>query len=169
MDKATKTQKVRDLYGPAGRLPVFAAFGVMLFSVFAAMVGVATKDETAKDQHGSMLLSRDLEIREMSDGAIGVFDVESGDQIENYAKNRGGFIRAAKRGIDRVRDIESVPSATPFQLASWSDGAITLRDTGTGKVIVVSSFGLQNKRHFTALLTAGGTETAPVMNGAAED
>jgi putative photosynthetic complex assembly protein len=55
----------------------------------------------------------------------------------------------------RERRMNGDTAAPPFRLEQWADGALTLTDTVTGRVIELGSFGPDNRAAFAKLLKAG--------------
>ena len=56
------------------------------------------------------------------------------------------------RSLVHERRIRGIGRGTPFELIEWQNGALSLRDTTTGKSVELASFGADNRAVFAAML-----------------
>lgn len=52
----------------------------------------------------------------------------------------------------RERTLKDAGRDSPVRITEWADGALTLTDLGTGRIIELGSFGPDNRRAFAAIL-----------------
>lgn len=98
--------------------------------------------------------SRQLRFADQEDGAIRVTDAATGQTIAQVAQGGDGFLRATMRGLANARKQRGSGPETPFLLAAHSDGALTLRDPVTGRVLDLAAFGPTNEAAFARFLPA---------------
>jgi putative photosynthetic complex assembly protein len=101
-----------------------------------------------------VLLSRDLRFEDSSGGSVNVYDWENGELLESYPAGDGSFVRGVLRAMTRERKSMEEGSETPFRLARHQDGALTIEDLATGRLIVLNAFGPTNAGVFSNLLRA---------------
>ncbi len=56
-------------------------------------------------------------------------------------QGQNGFLRGTLRGLARARHSEGLDDRTPFHLAAWPDGRLTLDDPATGRRLDLEAFG----------------------------
>jgi putative photosynthetic complex assembly protein len=56
------------------------------------------------------------------------------------------------RGLARERRQHGIGAEPPFRLTLWANGALSLVDTATGRVIELDGFGQTNRAAFARLL-----------------
>jgi putative photosynthetic complex assembly protein len=95
---------------------------------------------------------RQLRFADSKDGQVLVIDAATNARIAAIGTEGSGFIRGVMRGLARERRQHHGGSAAPFRLTSWPDGALTLTDDTTGRVIELGSFGPTNRAAFAAFL-----------------
>lgn len=145
-------------------LPRFAFFAVvgLVVSVLAATstvrLGVLDPPKTAqvkRDEGGVVAVAaRDLRFLDRRDGAVVIEDVTGArPAIVIAPKSNQGFIRGVMRGLARSRKMRGVGERPPFRLTLWQNGRLSLRDSVTGQVVELDSFGATNRAAFAALLT----------------
>jgi putative photosynthetic complex assembly protein len=139
-----------------------AAFLVLssLLLVGAVRLGLwAPAPSAAVQRHEARLTpvaERLLHFRDRADGYVVITDAGSGAQVAAIGREGGGFIRGVMRGLARERRMHGVDAAPPFRLSAWPNGALSLADTATGRVIELGSFGPDNRAAFARLLPGGG-------------
>lgn len=136
--------------------------GVIAITVLAALapqLGLvdrpASPAATRAASDARVLVSRDLIFTDRPDGTVGVFQADGRVVAILKPGPDQGFVRGVMRGMARDRRMRSVPIATPFRLAHWSDGALSLTDLGTGRTLEIGGFGPDNRRAFQVLLPGG--------------
>lgn len=138
------------------------AFALVLLSlalVASARVGLWTPDPTAAQQRASTAITPAAErfLRfEDREGNVVVTDAGTGERLATIGQENSGFIRGVMRGLARERRMHGEGATTPFRLALWPDGALTLTDPTTGRVIELNSFGPDNRGAFARFLPTGG-------------
>ncbi|QFT78647.1 photosynthetic complex assembly protein PuhC [Erythrobacter sp. THAF29] len=96
--------------------------------------------------------TRSIQFFDEADGTVRVEDAASGEVIASFPEMRGGFVRSSVRSLVHERRIRGIGRATPFELIEWQNGALSLRDTTTGKSVELASFGADNRAVFAAML-----------------
>jgi putative photosynthetic complex assembly protein len=86
------------------------------------------------------------------EGWVRLVDGRSGGELRALPPGEGGFLRGAVRPLHRERMRAGVDLEDPYELTLWSEGALTLRDLGTGVVVDLNAFGPTNAEAFRALL-----------------
>jgi putative photosynthetic complex assembly protein len=142
---------------PPGALKAaFLLVGLSLLLVSAVKlgwVGVAPSPAEARlEAHLRPSEQRLLRFEDRADGYVVVRDASSGAQVAAIGSEGSGFVRGVMRGLARERHLNREGQAAPFLLASWPDGALSLTDTATGRVIELESFGPTNKAAFAHFL-----------------
>lgn len=139
------------------RMPLFAALALVAFSAAATIFGQITEIGTVRVASGQPVAMRDLVFDRQSDGSTAIADAISGDLIEIMEADAGGFILGTVRGLTQTRSVRKIAPETPYRLIAWSDGALTLSDTGTGERVVLNAFGPTNEQAFRVLLEQKGS------------
>jgi putative photosynthetic complex assembly protein len=98
---------------------------------------------------------RDLTFKDLADGSIGVYDVQSDSEIAQLAPGQSGFVRVVMRGLARERYVRGAGAETPFRLQQRADGIATLEDPATRQIVTLTAFGSSNAEAFLRLLDAG--------------
>jgi putative photosynthetic complex assembly protein len=80
-------------------------------------------------------------------GHVKVFDVATGAELHELREN-DGFVRAVLNSLMFERSKRGVSAAPIFELVQWSDNRVTLKDTATGSLVSLGSFGAGNKAVF---------------------
>ncbi|GLR47748.1 photosynthetic complex assembly protein PuhC [Sphingomonas astaxanthinifaciens] len=145
---------------PPGALKAaFALIAVSLLLVSAVRLGLVSAGpspaEARAEAHEVPVAERLLRFADSPDGKVLVSDASSGAEVAAIGTEGSGFIRGVMRGLARERHLAGDGAAAPFRLARWPDGALSLTDTATGRVIELGSFGPTNRAAFAAFLTEG--------------
>lgn len=99
------------------------------------------------------VVSRDLRFLDQADGSVMIEDVVAGRPAAVIeAGSESGFIRGVMRGLARERKMNHVGPGPAFRLTLWADGALSLADSATGRIIDLGAFGATNRAAFAALL-----------------
>jgi putative photosynthetic complex assembly protein len=135
------------------------AFSLLL--VIGVRVGAVSPDPTPAElrvmERIQPSVERKLRFADSADGHVLVIDAVTGRQLASIGREGGGFIRGVMRGLARERRQHKHGAAAPFRLSSWPDGALTLTDDTTGRVIELGSFGPTNRAAFAQFLPNGRT------------
>ncbi len=99
--------------------------------------------------------TRSLKFFDTAEGGVLVTDAVSGKELARFAPNTGGFVRATARALIQGRMARGIGPAVPFELISWDNGSMTLRDTQTGQAVEVSSFGAKTNEVYEDILRKG--------------
>lgn len=141
------------------KVPLMMAGGVVAISLAlttAVSLGFADRASVPSEVRaadGTMsVATRSIQFYDEADGTVRVEDAASGEVIASFAEMQGGFVRSSVRSLVHERRIRGIGAATPFELIEWSDSALTLRDTTTGKAVELASFGSDNRAVFAAML-----------------
>lgn len=153
---------------PFPKTPLIAAFllvGASLVVVGGSSLGIlgSPAAKASQAEAGSSAIparSRDLAFFDQADGSVLVKISGAPDHL--IARDSGGFVRGIMRGLTRERTIQGVGREPVFRLTEWSDGSLTIQDTGTGRSLNLSAYGPTNRLAFEAMLdgpntTEGGT------------
>ena len=130
------------------RLPLVAVGLVLAVTIAAAAIGPAAGGR-AEPPPSHVLAERTLSFNDRADGAVVV--LENGAQVAVF-EGEQGFLRGTLRGLARVRRGTDIPRSTPFHLAAWADGRLTLDDPATRQRIDLEAFGPTNAAVFATLL-----------------
>jgi len=134
-----------------------ALIGISILTVGSIRLGVLPAPETAPQSRErrqvAVVAQRDFLFEDRADGALLVTDVAAGKLVYIYPPGSNtGFIRGVMRGLMRERRLKQVDRAGLVTVAEWADGALTLNDTSTGRIIELGSFGSTNRAAFAQLL-----------------
>lgn len=143
------------------RPALFLAFGLVASSLLmttAVTTGLLDREavpavERAEAGVGA-IESRRLAFRDMQDGSVQVIDADSSQAVATlHGEGDGsGFVRGVMRGLARDRRMRGIGAEPPFELTLWSDGAISLTDSATGREIELGGFGPDNRAVFASFL-----------------
>jgi len=138
------------------------AFGLVLMSlilVAAVRFGIWDPGPNAAEQRAMASISPVTErlLRfDDRDGNVVVTDLATGQRVASIGQENSGFVRGVMRGLARERRMHGEGPAKPFRLALWPDGALTLTDTVTERIVELNGFGPDNRRAFAQFLAVGG-------------
>jgi putative photosynthetic complex assembly protein len=96
----------------------------------------------------------DLRFYDLPDGAVRVVAEGEADRVIPVAS--GGFVRGVLRSLVRDRRAQGMGSEQPFRVTQWSDGAVTIQDMATGRVLNLNAFGPTNRLDFVNLIAPVG-------------
>jgi putative photosynthetic complex assembly protein len=142
------------LYGAGGLI------ATVILVVFGVRAGVLPGRETAPEQRAvqqvAVVAARDFRFADRADGALIATDARSGEvALVLEPGSNSGFIRGVMRGMMRERSLHKVAPDGPVTVTQWADGALTLKDPSTGRIIELGSFGATNRAAFAQLLAPG--------------
>ena len=84
----------------------------------------------------AIVVSRDFRFEDRADGGLLVTDVAAGKMVFVFPPGSNtGFIRGVMRGLMRERRLKQVDRAGLVTVAQLADGALTLTNTSTGRII----------------------------------
>lgn len=130
-----------------------AATLALVISVQAGLLDRAPTAAELRTEAGVQpLAERMLHFTDRADGAVVVSDARTGAEVAVIGREGGGFIRGVMRGLARERRMHHRGAVAPFRLTQWRDGALSLTDTATGRIIELGSFGPDNRAAFARLL-----------------
>ncbi len=141
---------------PFPKLPLIAA--IVLVGASLAVVGGSSlgllgspaAEAAETETSATATRSRDLQFFDREDGAVVVKVSGAPDHL--IERDSGGFVRGIMRGLVRERTIQGVGRDPVFRLTEWSDGSLTIEDTGTGRSLNLSAYGPTNRLAFEAML-----------------
>jgi putative photosynthetic complex assembly protein len=134
------------------RLPLFTAFGLVLFSIAAVAFGRSTGIGTVFTPVTYPMAVRDVRFLVADDEVITVVDAATGETIEVIPSDKDGFIHGSLRGIRRDRKLRGIAYDEPYRLIRWDDGRLTLSDTSTGMRVQLDPFGPTNAGAYARFL-----------------
>lgn len=137
-----------------------AMTGMTMLVVFGVRAGILPARPTAPEQRLAAqvpaAVSRDFRFADRADGALIATDATTGEiALILEPGSNSGFIRGVMRGLMRERQLREVARDGPVTVTQWSDGALTLKDISTGRIIELGSFGPTNRAAFAQLLVPG--------------
>lgn len=134
--------------------------GITLLVVFGVRLGVLaaplTAPEIRTENHVGIIKSADFVFADRADGALIANDARTGKPaLILEPGSNSGFIRGVMRGMMRERMLHDVSRYGAVTITQWTDGALTLQDKSTGRIIELGSFGHTNRAAFAQLLAPG--------------
>lgn len=107
-------------------------------------------------ENGVMSLdTRSIQFHDSANGDVWVSDGVTGEELGRFPQGEGGFVRATARAMTHHRIQHGLGSAVPFELIAWDNGALTLRDTQTGRTVELASFGSKTHEIYQDMLVKG--------------
>lgn len=136
--------------------------GITLAVVFSLQTGLIDHRPTAPQARAiakvAAVKTRNFRFQDRKDGALVAYDADSNaEAMVLEPGSNSGFIRGVMRGMMRERMLKEQPHNGPVKVTEWSDGALTLTDPSTGRIIELGSFGPTNRASFAALLAGEKT------------
>ena len=101
---------------------------------------------------GSPGVSEQIVVRDLANGAVGIFHAESGAAIARYESGQGAFVRTIFRSLVRDRRVQGVSAEPVFILYTLGAGDIIVEDPSTNSRIQLKAFGEPNAQHFRQML-----------------
>lgn len=149
---------------PFPKTPLIAAFllvGASLVVVGGSSLGIlgspaAKASQAEAATSATPARSRDLAFFDQADGSVLV--KVSGGPDHLIARDSGGFVRGIMRSLTRERGLSGITRDPVFRLTEWSDGSLTIQDTGTGRSLNLSAYGPTNRLAFEAMLDGPTSE-----------
>lgn len=134
--------------------------GITLLVVFGVRSGVVPARPTAPEIRAqsavAVVSTRDFVFADRADGALVATDATTGQvALVLEPGSNSGFIRGVMRGMMRERQLHQVSRHGPVTITQWADGALTLKDPSTGRILELGSFGNTNRAAFAQLLAPG--------------
>lgn len=144
---------------PAALKAAVALVAFSLLLVAGVRVGAVSPDPTPTQIRAAEQLQpnieRQLRFADAVNGQVLVTDAVTGQIVATIGSEGSGFIRGVMRGLARERRQHHEGDAAPFRLSAWPNGALTLTDDATGRVIELGSFGPDNRAAFARFLHSG--------------
>ena len=97
-------------------------------------------------------VSERIVVRDLANGAVGIFHAESGAAIARYESGQGAFVRTIFRSLVRDRRVQGISAGPVFILYTSGAGDITVEDPSTNSRIQLRAFGEPNAEHFRQML-----------------
>jgi putative photosynthetic complex assembly protein len=137
-----------------------ALVGSTMLIVFGIRLGVLpgrpTTPELRAEQKVSVVSERQFRFADRADGALIATDARTNEvALVLEPGSNSGFIRGVMRGLMRERRLHEVPRDGAVTVTQWANGALTLTDPSTGRIIELGSFGDTNRAAFAQLLSPG--------------
>ena len=134
--------------------------GITLLVVFGVSLGILparpSAPELRAENHVGVITSRSFAFADRADGALVAIEAVTGKvALVLEPGSNSGFIRGVMRGMMRERQLAEVSRHGAVTITQWADGALTLKDPSTGRIIELGSFGHTNRAAFAQLLAPG--------------
>lgn len=134
--------------------------GMTILVVFGVSLGVLparpTAPELRAENHVGIVKSANFVFADRADGALIANDAKTGKPaLVLEPGSNSGFIRGVMRGMMRERMLHEVSRYGAVTITQWADGALTLKDSSTGRILELGSFGHTNRAAFAQLLAPG--------------
>jgi len=97
-------------------------------------------------------VSERIVVRDLANGAVGIFHAESGAAIVRYESGQGAFVRTIFRSLVRDRRVQGISAEPVFILYTLGTGDIIVEDPSTNSRIQLKAFGEPNAQHFRQML-----------------
>lgn len=143
-------------------LPLIAmgsVIAITLALVISAQFGFFDRQavpEQVRAERGVMSVeTRSIQFHDAADGAVWVSDAETGLELGRFGQGEGGFVRATARAMVHNRLQHGIGPAVPFELITWDNGMLTLRDTQTGRAVELSAFGSKTHIIYQDMMAKG--------------
>ncbi len=101
----------------------------------------------------TVLQTRELQVEDLSSGAVTVRDAQTGQNIVTYQMGEGSFFRATLRTLVHDRLHKGFGLEGNFRLESHAGDRLFLIDEVTGKALPMNAFGPANAAVFAALMS----------------
>jgi putative photosynthetic complex assembly protein len=137
---------------PFPRGALLGAAALIGLALVSAGTGRVTGIGVTHTPQAPVVASRDLRFEDRTDGAVAVYDAESGRVVDIVAPGSNGFLRGVLRGLARDRKRQDIGTEPPFRLTRWTDSRLSIEDTATHQRIELASFGPTNAAAFAHLL-----------------
>jgi putative photosynthetic complex assembly protein len=142
---------------------LWAAGGIVSMTmvfVFGVRAGVLPARPTAPQEraseHVALIAARTFRFADRVDGALVATDADTGKiALVLEPGSNSGFIRGVMRGLMRERRMNEAGRDGAVTVTQWANGALTLEDRTTGRIIELGSFGPTNRAAFAQLLVPG--------------
>ena len=127
---------------------------VLMFVVWGAGAFLTDQNRAAFHSAGSdpSVVSERIVVRDLPNGAVGIFHAESGTSIARYESGQGAFVRTIFRSLVRDRRVQGVSAEPVFILYTLGAGDIIVEDPSTNSRIQLKAFGEPNAQHFRQML-----------------
>lgn len=134
--------------------------GITLIIVFGVRLGIVPPRPTAPEVRAqsqvAVMNTRNFVFADRADGALIATDADTGKvALVLEPGSNSGFIRGVMRGLMRERQLHQVSRHGAVAVTQWADGALTLKDPSTGRIVELGSFGNTNRAAFAQLLAPG--------------
>lgn len=140
------------------RLPIGVALALALAAAAAYAGRQATLTAGAVPETDTPVALLEVVFHETPEGTVEVRRGDGGEVLHRLPPGEGGFMRGVLRPLRRERMRAGVSDDTPYRLARWPDGRLTLSDPGAGLVLELAAYGESSVAAFAALLDG---RTAP--------
>lgn len=137
----------------SGHAPYLLA-GIVAIALLAVAFARWVGTEVTVRQGAVIVASCELRFEDGPAGSVLVYSARDGILLETFESGAGSFVRGVLRSMTRERRSLQTTSEKPFRLARHADGALTIRDQATGRLIVLNAFGPTNAGVFARLLDA---------------
>ena len=129
---------------------------VSLLLVIAVRLGIADPSPSPVSERAAagtgIATERMLRFEDQIDGTVLITNAADGGTVARIGQDGSGFIRGVMRGLARERHMYGAGPEAAFRLTLWANGALSLEDPVTGRIVELGSFGPDNRASFARLL-----------------
>ena len=127
---------------------------VLMLAVWGAGAFLADQKRAAFSGSGAgpPSVSERIVVRDLANGAVGIFHAESGAEIARYESGQGAFVRTIFRSLVRDRRVQGVSAEPVFILYALGAEDVIVEDPSTNSRIRLKAFGEPNAQHFWQML-----------------
>ena len=169
IEPATAEATGRKQWKPYPTVPLAAAVGLVVVTVFGTGFVILSGNAPTHDTPVDVVASVELRFEDRSDGSIDVIDASSQTVLETLEPGDSGFIRSTLRGLARARLMAGEGDDVAFVLQQTKSGRLVLSDPVTERSVDLWAFGSTNARSFVRYLPAAenqlGKEETPRESG----
>ena len=127
---------------------------ISMLAVWGAGVFLTDQNSVALTSSGTgpPSVSERIVVRDLANGAVGIFHAESDAAIVRYESGQGAFVRTIFRSLVRDRRVQGVSAEPVFLLYTLGAEDIIVEDPSTNSRIQLKAFGEPNAQHFRQML-----------------
>lgn len=142
-----------------GRQAPYLLGGIVAVALIAVVFVRWAAPEVTAQRSAAVVRSCELLFEDGPAGSVLVYNAPDGVLLETFESGAGSFVRGVLRSMTRERRSLQASAEKPFRLARHADGALTIRDESTGRLIVLNAFGPTNAGVFARLLNASQADS----------
>lgn len=133
--------------------------GIVAVALLAVLFARWAAPQVTAQSSALVVLSCELRFEDGPAGSVLVYSAPDGALLQTFESGTGSFVRGVLRSMTRERRSLQASPEKPFRLARHADGALTIRDEATGRLMVLNAFGPTNAGVFARLLDASQVDS----------